>query len=463
MKIISTGLVIFYAIVVVGCSDESSAEDALTEDGAGDPVSDDTAAGDDIMDSDAAPDPEADDVPAGDDMAVEDGPSDTLIEPVESEYTVVVDHALTLEGNPLNLSRLDAQMGSDGRVHFAGYNGYNAISVCSFDASVTSPAGSWDLQCSSIDSGPLFRYPRIDVDADHVPAVIWDVGSGDLWLKEARGHYKGETQTLFSSDITSVNHPDIAFFSGSFTAVSQWYYAIGRAAFSELPADLDIVADWDAGEGGQEPKGPSIAANENEGGRRMAWTSYHGVNVRVKTLAASESVPTDIELTGSTFMVGDEEKTSYPGWSHVAVDDELGIHVAWYCSAEIEPDLWGFPGWDYRHITGPDLAVTISFSLDYDLGDVGAIAPAVAVNPAGDVAVVFNTNLGSGSGVYAAIRYKDEPEFTGGEILEEDRMEPTHDPYTPAVAGFDGGFWILYNGKGGNQLHAVRMSRRSGD
>jgi hypothetical protein len=281
---------------------------------------------------------------------------------------------------------------------------------------------------------------------------VWDLNTN----LETRGRYQGETQTLFAAEVTSVNHPDIAWFDGAFTAVSQWYWAIGRTSFTSLPAALEIAADWDAGEGGSEHKAPSIAANRDGDTWRLAWASYHGDRIYLKTLLSGEAVPTDLDFQAAEIEVEGIPLQGYAGWPRVAVDADLGIHLAWH-DWVASGDEREFRAVDYRHLPHPGLQPALSTLLDVPLGDVGSVSPAVAVGDAGDVVVTFGSNLPSGGSVYFCLREAGQSDFPGGAVpLEEDRMGS---PYTPAAAPWGERFWLLYNGKQGDQVHAVLLRR----
>ncbi len=370
-------------------------------------------------------------------------------------FQVVVDRPLDLGGTPLALSRLDAAVGGDGRVYFTGYGG-GAIHVCSFNGEfVGHRAGrgptDLDLSCTEFAAGPLYFYPRIALDDADRPAVVWDLASN----LETRGRYLDQEQALFTADITSVNHPDIAWFDGQFTAVSQWYYAIGRVRFASLPASLDPVADWDAGEGGSEKKAPSLTANRDGAAERMAWACYWGPTVFLKSqLAGGAIVDREYHATAHAGSGGDLQ--GYPGWPHVAVDRTLDIHLAWHDWVDTGDGVGEYRGVEYRHIAHPGLTLTENLYLDLPLGDLGGQSPAVAVDDAGDVAIAFASNLAAGSSVYVLLRDAGADDFAGAPLVLESGKSGS---YQPAAVGYGGEFWLLYPGKDGDQVHAVRLAR----
>ncbi len=413
-------------------------------------VSDDDDGGDDDIGDDDDTTAGDDDTTAGDDdTAGGDGP-----------YEVIVDHPLSIGGTPLALSRLDATTGSDGRVYFTGYDGWGQVYVCSFDGHyeghIVAQTRDADLQCDSFAVSSVYFFPRIALDDEDEPAVVWDLTS----CMETRARYRGVEQALFVADTTSVNHPDITFAGGAFTAVSQWFQAIGRVTFDELPTDAPIDADWDMGPGGSENKGPSIAAAEAQGVVRAAWTSYYGPDIYMKTIASGEQLITDLQFAARVIHHDGQDRQGYPGWSHVAVDADLGVHVAWNDWIDDGSALGQHRGLEYRHITHPDLATAADIFEDLPLGDTTAFSPAVAVNDDLDVLIAFASNLGDGSDVYVLLRDAGAPGFaTAPQSLESGR---TDGPYNPAATAVGSTFWVLYNSLDGDQVRAVRLRRGEG-
>ena len=408
---------------------------------------DDVADDDDVTGEDDDLDDDDDATADDDDTAGGDGP-----------YEVIVDHGLTLEGAPLALSRLDAATGSDGRVYFTGYDGWGHVYVCSFDGGyeghIVAQGRDVDLQCDSFAVESVYFFPRIALDEDNEPAVVWDLTS----CMETRCRYRGVEQALFVADTTSVNHPDITFAGGAFTAVSQWFQAIGRTTFEDLPTSAPIEADWDMGAGTSEKKGPSIAAAERQGVVRAAWTAYHGPEIYMKTIATGDLEIADLEFTARAIHHEGDDRQGYPGWSHVVVDAELDIHVAWNDWIDDGSALGQHRGLEYRHITHPELATAADIFIDIPLGDTTNFSPAVAVNEDLDVIVAFASNLGDGSDVYVLLRDANALEFTATspQSLESGR---TGTPYNPAVTARGRTFWVLYNSQDGDQVRVVRLRR----
>lgn len=434
MKIPRATALLGLCVFVIGCSGDTwNGDDDTTA------SDDDTTTGDDDVTAD-------DDTDADDDTAGGDGP-----------YEVIVDSPLTVGGTPLALTRLDVAAGSDGRVYFTGYDGWGNVSVCSFDGTyeglIEQQDRSLDLQCESIATDAVWFIPRLALDPDNQAAVVWDRTN----YMETWGRYLGEQQALFVADTTSVNHPDVAYFDGAFTAVSQWFQAIGRLTFTGLPTAETPVADWDAGPGGSELKGPSIAAGGDEGGERLAWVAYHGTTIYGKTAIPGQLQPTDFELTGSTVFHDGQDRTGYPGWSHVAVDREQGIHVAWNIWIDDGSVSGQHRGLDYRHVTHPDLQVVTSLFVDIPLGDTTLFTPAIATNESLDVAVAFASGLGTDDAVYLLLRDAGAPDFTGAPTALESGRDGG--AYNPAATGFGHTFWVLYNSQDGDQIHAVRLCR----
>ncbi len=374
----------------------------------------------------------------------------------QGPYAVLADTPLSAGGSPLALTRLDAAAGSDGRIYFVGYDNAGNIQQCSFDGQAPGQdAGKLSAQasCTSFNAGALYFYPRLALDDQNQPAVVWDLTKNTgTWAR-----YGGTSALLFSATTTSVNHPDIAYFDGAFTAVSQWNYAIARKTFASLPAPAGApAADWDAGPGGQEPKGPSIASASNANDARLAWVAYNGPSVMLKTRLQSDATIVDVQHKARSITAQGSDHQGYPGWPNVAVGPDLDIHVAftsWY-------DLGGangtFRGIEYWHLSQPGLTPTTVF-VDLPMGDTSALSPSVAVDAAGDALVAFSSNPATGGAVYYVIRKAGASSFTSApQALEQGRNGGT---YNPAAASIGAGFWVLYNAKGGDGVHAVYVAR----
>jgi hypothetical protein len=409
-------------------------------------LDDDTVSDDDDADDDAADD---DSHTGDDDTAGGDGP-----------YEVIVDHGLTLDDNPLALSRLDATTGTDGRVYFTGYDGWGQVYICSFDGAyeghIVQQDRGIDLACESFPVSSVYFFPRIALDDANEPAVVWDLTS----CMETRGRYQGQEQALFVADTTSVNHPDITFAGGAFTAVSQWFQAIGRMTFEGLPTSAPIEGDWDLGQGTSEKKGPSIAANERQGIVRAAWSAYYGSEIYMKTVATGDATVTDLEFTAHDIHYDGLDRQGYPGWSHVAVDSQLDIHIVWNDWIDDGSVLGQHRGLEYRHITHPDLQTAADLFVDLPLGDATSFSPVVAVNDSLDVVVAFASNLDNGSDVFLLLRDAGASAFTAvPHSLESGR---TGSPYNPAATAFGHTFWVLYNSLDGDQVRVVRLGRGEG-
>ena len=404
---------------------------------------------------------------------------DTAEEPVEAEYRVDFEADLALERVPLQLARLDAAMGADGRIYFSGLSG--DLHACSFDGGATSRQ-ELDLHCERFGStGHVLFYPRIAVSDAQEPAmaVVWDLGDHRHTLgrySERNPPYE-HVQTLFEATETTVNHPDVTFFDDEFVAVSQWFNAIGRVTFSRLPQPLTHSADWDAcsdapwdlcpggfrsSYGHTEHKGPAVDANRMGDAERMAWVSFYGAYLFVHVCDAQGGVvrcSTDALDPGSFDAERDLFKLSstegYVGWAGLTVDHELNVHVAWNNSVE-ENDQWLFRGLDYARLSYPDLTPLRLHTPSPPLGDVGGQSPSVAVNRDGDVLVACSSNQAQHA-LYALFRFRDHDSWVAEpQVLASGK---TGTPYSPAVVGYERGFWLLYSGPD-DVVHVMRVRKQ---